>query len=394
MRPNPVYHPSGFRDFLVRATQGELEIDRKVAIFRRDRKGRPLEFHLIPPDDVKPRPEVLGLIQQQQGLKNEDEVFQYVWNEYRMDISNSAYIQEKDGIICGAWEAYECSVDVTSPRYVMDNWMYGESCLERSLPITTLLLRAFAYNENLFSVNWPEAILGIHGDFDPVGLEAIKAKIYGEVGEQGEQRLPIIPIGDSENILSVTKLRDTPREMMYADLLRFAIALKAASYRAHPSILNMATDNGGQAPIISNADQDTQIDMAQEEGLHSLLGNFAHWLTREIVEPYYPDLEMVWSVQDQPTEQQSIELWEKKLQMGETVNEYRASKGLQPLEEVTNGVVDGNYLNSQFFFEQQQQAMAQAQALAQTALPTTPGGGDNTPNQPGQPPGQPNQQQA
>src|SRR5262249_7748858 len=225
--PNPEVHPGGLPAVLVQAAQGEMILDRKVMVVMRDRLNRPLSFHLLPPDDIKPRYQVLlehmesvnqmrmGGFRTNRQVTQQDyyQVVESIFDKYGVDVSNAAWVQEVDGVVLGAWSAEECSVDIKFPSDELNQFGYGKSPLERSLEATTLLLLSLNYNKGTFLRNYPEAFLIIEGDYDPVGLEAFKQKIYAEVGPQGNQRLPVLSTGDVGQKANLLKLRDTPREM-------------------------------------------------------------------------------------------------------------------------------------------------------------------------------------
>jgi len=234
-----------------------------------------------------------------------------------------------------------------------------------------LLLLSLNYNNGTFLRNYPEAFLIIEGDYDPVGLEAFKQKIYAEVGPQGNQRLPVLSTGDVGQKANLLKLRDTPREMEMPQMIRLVAALKCSAYRAHPSLLALQADQGENRAVISNVNDAFQIDLAQEEGLGSLLENFCSWLTRVLIEPVqeWADYELVPVLDPILGEKEVIEIWEKKLQMGHTVDEYRAALGDEPLAKVTNGAANGNYVNNQFFFEAAQQQQQALQQQIQALMP-------------------------
>jgi hypothetical protein len=367
---NAEVHGGGIRDVFLKALQGELIIDRKVMVTPRNSAGIPVQYHLLPPDDIKPRFEVLlRMIQslnfppQWTQAQKLDRATGMVFEKFGVDVSTAAYVQEIEGRVMGAWAASEISVDVTSPSDELNRWGYGVSDLEHSLEATTMLLLGWNYNKRQFTVNWPEAFLVFDGPVDSDGLEAFKRQIYAEVGQQGHQQLPVIATGGAEYKAQLLRLRDSMKDMQFMQMIRMAIALKCAAYRAHPSLVNFAPDAGGQRPIINNETQEQQIALAQEEGLHSVLANLSDWFTRILIEPWQPDLEMVFNVQDQPTDVERINIWTAKLAMGATVDEWRAQEGLPPLAAVTNGRVDGAYANSPFFFQQGQTIM-QEQMLA------------------------------
>jgi hypothetical protein len=369
-KPNPEFHPNGFRDFFIKAVQGELVVDRKVAILSNDSAGRPRSYHLLPPDDIKPRLEVLMSTMHEynlSGREGRDQAYQVLYDKWGYDISDCAYVQVLDGAITGAWHEEEISVDIVSPSDEIDQWGYGRSPLERSLEATNMLLMALNYNKDNFLRAYPEAFLIFEGEVNETDLEAFKRQIYSEVGPRGNQRLPTFATGDIQNKAQLLKLRDTLTDMQFIEMIRVFIALKTAGYRAHPSLLNFSPDQGAEAPIISNKTEEETIALSQEEGFHSMLDNVSEWLTRALIEPRYDDLAMVFSVQDKPTEVERIEIWTQKLSAGATVDEWRAAEGLSDLKTATGGLQDGTYVNSPYFFQAQQLMLQQQQAEQEQA---------------------------
>ena len=281
-----------------------------------------------------------------------------------MDLSDKAYVQMIDGRITGAWRGDEMDVDILNPSDEINMQGFGVSPLENSLEATTLLMVALNYNKNHFLSNWPDAFLILKGEFSPQGLQAFKNQIYAEVGPQGNTRLPVVPTGGADYEAELLKLRDSMTDMQFAQLVRMAICLKSAAYGMHPATLNFAPDQGASAisTIIASTDgQEAQIAMAQEEGFHSILDGFNQWFGRSLVRPWYDDLVMVWSVEDQPNEVQRIDLWTKKLAAGATIDEWRQDEGLEKLEDVTDGEMTGDYVNSPFFFQAKEMKMAAMQ---------------------------------
>lgn len=385
-------HPSGIRDFLVQSVQGELILDRKVMIIQRDQLGRPLSYYLLPPETVKPRlqvllkhmPENVG-VGASRGAKKYtaadfDKATDAIYEQFGVDVSNAAYVQEVDNVILGAWSADEISVDVVSPSDELDRFGWGVSPLERSLEATTFLLQAFHYNKQQFLTRYPEAFLMIHGDVDEEGLEEFRQQIYAEVGPQGNQRLPVFATGDAQSTKAeLLKVRDSLKDMDFVQLIRMCVGFKCSAYRAHPSLINMSPDQGQDAaPVISNNDQAFQIDLSQEEGLGSLIQNQGDWWTAALVRPCagWAEYEVIFDTTAQPTQKEQIEIWEKKLDMGYTVDEFRASFGDGPLAEATNGETSGAYINSQFYFQQAQIEQQRMQEQIAAVMGPQAGQGD------------------
>lgn len=399
--PNKDFHPEGFRDVLVKFAQGEMVIDRKAIVVMRTRQGKPLSWHVLPPDDIRPRLEVLlrhmpetrlpGLNSSLWSLRNYrtpeaqqkiagqlgtlrradyDRASDTIFQKFGVDVSSAAWVQDIDGIVTGAWAADECKIDVTAPSDEINMWRYGCSSLERSLEVSSMLIYAINYNRSLFTKNYPEAMLMLHGNVNTAGLEVFKAQLYSEVGpEMGAARLPVLSTGSSQfNKAELLKLRDSIRDMEMPQFIRLFASLKTAAFRCHPSILNLNPDKGESRPVISNMDEAFNVDLSQEEGLGSLVETSADFLTRALWGDYEPwqDYCLVAVTNKILTEPEVIELWDKKLKSGAyVVDEMRTALGDQPLEKVSD--VKGTYSPNNFFFQaqtaQQQQSEQELQQL-------------------------------
>lgn len=398
--PNGEVHQGGFRDVLVKLTQGRLIIDRTAVVVMRDRVGRPLSWHVLPPDDIRPRYEVLlkhlpvnrlpGMSphlrayrgsQQQSALermrqlttRDYQSAATAVFDKFGVDVSEAAYIQEVDGIVTGAWRADEIIVEAVAPSDEINLWNYGISPLERSLEVSAMLIYAINYNRSLFTKNYPEAMLLLHGNVNPLGLETFKAQIYSEVGpEMGAARFPVLSTGNNQfNKAELLKLRDSIKDMEMPQFIRLFTALKTSAFRCHPSLLNLESDRGGgQTALINNTDEAFQIDLSQEEGLGSLAESLGDSLTTALLRHYEPwqDYHVVPVLDKILSEQEVIELWDKKLKTGGyVVDEMRTALGDDVLEKVSDGV-KGTYAPNVFFFQAQQAQQQQSEQELQQLL--------------------------
>ena len=358
---NPAVHPAGFRDFAVTATEAELVLDRKCMVLFRDRRGKPVKFHLVDGATVRPRIMVLAPFMMQQGLTNEDTAAQILSETHKIDLTNAAWIQVVDSQITAAWRAEEMSVDVTNPSVKINRWAYGGgSILQKSLEATSAFVNAWKYNAELFKQNYPEAVLAVLGDYDPAGLESFKRQVLGEVGPGSNWRLPVIP-GDKDFKIELHKLRDTPKDMLFGELLRIIVAIKCASYRMHPSTINFSIDGGNGTPLVgSKGNDDSQTTAAYEEGFVSICDSLSDWLTRAIVKPRYDDLKVVFEVQ-QENEANRIELLTKKADKYMTLDEVRAADDLPPMPDGKGEhVLNPTYVSLMQMMMQQQQMEQQA----------------------------------
>lgn len=369
--PTREIHPT-VKHFFVEAVKDELILDRKAIVIYRDRRGRPVQFHYIDPATIRPRLQVLLPWMVENGETNIDRAAERMSYANGIDLTKAAWVQVIDEQIVAAWTEDEMSVDITNPVSEVDYWGYGVSALEQSLEFTDAFIQAWRYNTELFKQNYPEAILVLLGDYDPEGLEAFKRQILGEVGPGQNWRLPVVPGGDKESFDGkLLKLRDTPKDMQFAELIRIVINLKAAAYRMHPGIINFSTDAGSGQAIFSHQNAEALINLSQDEGLGDILENMAEWLTRAIIKPRYPDLRMIWTGLNAEDQKAIVDRLNVESQTYLTVDEVRARQGLSKLP---NGA--GQYINSPYYF--QAQAMAAAQQQGQPGQGQAEGAQDET----------------
>lgn len=387
-----VHGSGGFRDFMVKAVQDELIIDRKAMIIMRDRRQRPISYHLLPPDDIKPRMEVLlkhmpvsqpgGGLLRRPTSNDIDRARDAIFKQFDIDVTEAAYVQEIDNIVTGAWTAQECSVDVVNPVNELDRAFYGISCLERSLEVTGLLMQAFNTNKDIFTDDLPDVFMMLSGEVDDVALAEFKQQIKA----QGKRnRVAVMAAGDMAGKAEVVKVKESAADMQMQEMIRMLVALKCSYYRAHPNLLNFEADKATDNTVISNSDDAFSIDLAQEEGLGSLLENTSAWLTRELIEPS-PEWEEYELVCDTPkilTETEKIEMWTTLGENFVTVDTALAALGLPTLAKQTDGKMKGDYINSLIFQQQQQFQQGQMQEKIQDLMGSPDGQGP--PGQDGKP---------
>lgn len=336
--PAPEVHPGGFADFAVTAVEEELILDRKVAVVFPDRRGYPALYYAIAGDTVKPIVRVLyEWIEEHRGEQNQwgpdmwDIAAEALSYQVGFDLTKAAWVQEIDGVITAAWSADQLSVRQEYPSVEINRLAYGRGSLfQRSLTLTDLWISLIDYNRGLFGIDYPENALFLYGDYSPAGLEAFVRQLTSQVGNRNWQRLAVIP-ADPEFKAQLQKLRDTPKDMLWPQLMRVLIALKAAIYSMHPSEINFSSDRQDR-PTISERNQEAELAYAKEEGFDALLHHLSDWTNRFVVWPRYADLEMVWVNLHRETERDRIELATQRVQSYWTINEARKQENLPPLD--------------------------------------------------------------
>jgi|GEM_PF-6578406 len=342
VNPNHPVRQKRLKDVLAMWTEDELVIDRKVMILTRNVMGQIINFHYVDGATVLPRITVLYPWMEQNKIYDEQMAATALSYQWGIDISNATYIQEIDGQITAAWRDDEISVDIASPVGEIDHIHYGRSSLEKSLDLTRSFVNAWRYNQNLFDVRFPESVLILIGDYGAEELEDWRNQMTSGDTTQN-QRIPVFsqpvdPSNPGQKFIESVKLRDSPREMQFPELLRMVIALKCAAYGMHPSTINFAPDGGGTAPMINNSDADGQIANAEEDGLGALMDNLTDWLTETVVRSYHPDLKVIVDGMDREGESTRVELMSAR--NWSSLQEIRARDDMLPYAVPEDAEVD------------------------------------------------------
>lgn len=370
--PHNIRPHTGIKDMMSRLTRAELIIDRKVIrrYKRRDGKGYGA-FHWVPGGTIKNVDETVrawAKKNETSGKVGRDTIERMSYAT-GFDLARAQYVQVIDGMITEAYAEDEIAVHTANPSDELNRWGYGESRLEMSLDVTTTLLYAWNYNKEMFKTNYPEQLLTVAGDFDKEGLAAFRQQILGDAGGVGNNwRLPVIPAGDVENFqINSVKLRESPKDMLFDQLIRLLLMFKCAAYGAHPSTLNLQTDSGGGSSLFSHNPTD-EIEFSKEHGLIPAITDMCEWLTDSIVKPRYDDLKVVIVGLDPEDEKQAVDLRTQRASKWVTRNEARQEEGRKPFgdekdpENPWNYPADvpiTNYINTFNMIDQQQQQQDQ-----------------------------------
>lgn len=337
--PHNVRIHDGIKNFISLVTRAELIVDRKVLqrYKRADGKGYGA-FHWLPGETIKNVDEAL----RQWAQKNETGGQVTKWTAEKMayatgfDLTTAAYVQMIDGELVAAFKPDEIAVHVANPSDRLNRWGYGVSVLEQSLEITAMLLYAFTYNKEMFKTNYPEGLLTVSGDYDQEGLRRFKEQILQEGGGPGSNwRLPVIPAPGRDNVdafkVEFHKLRDTPKDMLFDQLVRFMILFKTAAYGCPPSVIGFSADSGTGSHLFAPGTREVDVDLAQDHGLRTTLTDLCEWLTNEIVKPRYDDLKLIVHGLDKEDEKSAVEIRGQRSQKWVTRNEARAEENRDPV---------------------------------------------------------------
>ena len=392
---NPVstYHKT-FRDFLTVSVQEELVIDRRAMVVSRDKRGRPVDFYLLPGDTILPVLYVIMPWMAKRGISNERVARMMLSEEWSqktgltIDITDAEYVQEVDGQIVGAWNKGEIDVEWTNPSGELNRWGFGTSVLEQSLSATSLLLNMFNFNKDLFRPGFPSRMLVLSGDYSAEGLSTFERQILGQGGAgTPKSKMPVLP-GPENMRAQVLDLANTPSDMQFEQFFRLMASIKCAFFGMHPSRLNLS-EKASQGALFGGANATGEIaETINEEGLYSLLESNADWLTRSLIHPHYDDLTLIFdgiTPQDERTIVANLQLesqWSTK-------NEIRARRNLPPLlqEEGGDSIADPIWLQIVNMKQQMEMMALQSQQYGQGDFGGAPPGAGGPPGAEGAPPG-------
>jgi len=403
------------KQFMGAWIEEELTIDRKVMIKRLDSKRRPISYHWLPGADIQPTYRILRPYMEEWGKKDPsmfnpakaaERLSGRLYKDGKRDLdgnvinlTKAAYVQVLDtDRIVAQWEADEIFVDFTRTYTEIDEVMWGYSPLEQSLSTSLLWIQATDYQQQTLNVEWPEAIMVLHGDYDQEGLEAFKQSVLADKGNG--QRLPVIAAGAQQDgaTAEMLQLRQTNTEMQFQDLLNWIIKHKCGFYGLRPITLD--TDSSNVDPT-AQQELNYTIPEANDPGIRGRMEGIAEIITEQIIEPWESEYEMVWCGLDNVPEDARIQR-ELGQQSYKTFNETRSSVGLKALpkempETIGDWVPNPQYIAAmeQIMASQQQEQAGAPQNPSQLSQPSGSGGsgdfgnGDAMPGSDGPDPTQP-----
>lgn len=393
--PRGDIHSTGFDSVLVSMTREELVIDRKCFVLERDRAGRIRRYWMVDGASILPIMSVVYEYVQQSGLSDngvvvdkqsshpvmdyqtmlerasEDKKF----NPNGYDLTRMAYVQEIDSKIVGAWSADQIAVDVRQASVWINKLPYGQgSLLQQSLDLTAAWVNAWQYNQELFRTNIPETIVALFGDYDPNGMEAFKRSVFSEAGPGSWHRTVFLP-ADQDYKLQVDRLRGTPTELQFPELLKLTVLLKSHVYGYNFKHWGFpeTSRRGATFEGARGRQRETELDEYKDIGIRVLLQGFADLLTTIIVKSWYPDLKFIWDGLVRQDERERIEILNEKVKGFMTIDEARKIENLEPLPN-GYGALPLPLAEQNIKTEAELlQAETEAEAIAQGGTPT-PGG--------------------
>lgn len=305
------------------------------------------------------------------------QTLQRVSDKYKVHLTDSTeYIYVQNGKPAATFRHDEIIVAPLFPTSELRNNGYPRSLLERSIFIILAEIMAMTANSRYFEFgSMAETILAMKGNYDDTHVKDLTAIMQANMsGVNGMFRVPLVALPGGAQDLEVVQLKQNHKDMLFDVYIQKLTNLACAVFRMHPSEINEAARAGDNSGSLNQGSQVKQINMAQEQGLETLLEHEKREVLDPILQRIDPDL--CWEWEYGQNEQEQINLTNSYATIT-TVNERRQMMGLDPLKPEEGGdVIDNQFIQAKNQAEQQAaQGGAGGPAPAGAAPPGAGGGG-------------------
>jgi len=245
---------------------------------------------------------------------------------------------------------------------------YPKSLTEKAIFLILSEIMAMTANSRYFEFgSMAEVIVAMKGQWDDKHIKDLESIMQGNMsGVPGMFRTPLVAVPNGKDDIDVIQLKQNHRDMLFDIYIQKLTNLCCAVFRMHPSEINEAPRAGDNAGALNQASQTKQINMAQEQGLETILQHEKQSVYDPILQRIDPDLCLEWDYGQNEMEQLQVTQSYGPIT---TVNERRSMMGLDPLEDERGDVIDNQFVQAMLQQKQQAEQAAQQQAAAGAGSP-------------------------
>lgn len=326
------YHGDNFNSFTRKFIGDSLCLDQATAELVYNRKGELTEF--IATDGASYRI----------ADSHNDE---YQSNEKMKKGYLPYYVQLYNGSIYAEFYPWELIFAIRNPQTSIYSNGYGKSELEDLVGSVTSLINSDTYNSNYFKVGSnPKGILKISGNINGSRLEEFRNQWTSQVaGVRNSHKLPVIEADKMDFINTQASNKD----MEFAHFQEYLIKLICASYKIDPSEIGFPMSGSSDAKPMFEGNNESRLKFSKDKGLKPLLKFYQHYTNKYILNTKDPNYEFIFVGLDAENPEQELERNIKEVSNYKTVNEVRASAGLEKIE-------GGDIILNPIFFQAQMAA--------------------------------------
>jgi len=269
--------------------------------------------------------------------------------EGRRDWSEGAFVQVINNKKVAEWDAESLGFGVRRPRTWLYAHGYGYPELEELVRTVTYLVNAETYNASNF-VNGihVNSILAVKSKMSPQLFRAFRRDFYAMLsGAHQAKRTPILQLDpDANEEVSSVSMGSSAEEMGYSTWMGYLTKIACAIYQIDPAELGFVFGSEGVTSSLSQGGPEQRILASKDRGLRPLLRQVQGWVNRWIIHPIAPDLSFEFVGLDAETEASKLQADKDRVSTYMTINEIRASNGLEPLEKGGDIILNQTYVTA------------------------------------------------
>jgi len=271
----------------------------------------------------------------------------------------SGYVQTMNSQVMARFERDELHFGIRRPRTWIHANGYGYPELEELVRTITHLVNAETYNANNFTHGMHTAgILAIKSKMNPALFRAFRREFYSMLsGASNSKKTPIIQLDpDAKEEISSISMSNTNREMEYEKWIGWLLRIACAIFQMDPAELGFIYGAENQSNSLIQQGPGDKITASKERGLRPIHRKWEHWINRSVFAELWPELEIKFVGFDQDSRAAILERDQKLCKTFMTINEVRATRGLDPIDDPTaDKILDPSYMSTSMQIESMQQ---------------------------------------
>ncbi len=249
------------------------------------------------------------------------------------DLVGAEYVCVQEGIPVAVYYKGELIVAPRQNRTDVSFIGYPPSAVEETIDLARAFMDSFDFTAvQLSRGSFAQQIIGLPWDMSPEHFTAfVDSFRESSAGVQraGQPLFFPMPPGAEQRIQNMP-LVPPLNEMGFQAMLSVCISLAAATYRMHPSTINVRPWEGGSGHSLNQGNQTEEIGLAQEEGLQGDMEHLIAAVLNPLVRRCHPDLRVFAWYGDYDA-QKEASIIGQRVQTEMTVNEARLQQGSRPL---------------------------------------------------------------
>lgn len=234
-------------------------------------------------------------------------------------------------------EMYDVSVDSEFHGFTVDGIVVHNSELEMLINVITASLWAFEYNKKFFAQGTAaKGLVNLKGGVPDSKMDAFRRMWQMMVsGVSNAHRTPMVSVDDVQWI----DLHKSNVDMEYSAWMDWLIKITCATMLMDPAELNFSYGNSGQSSQMFQAPVEQKLKQSKDRGLRPLLNYFAKWINTHLIWRLDPNYRLVFRGLDAKSEDQKVDLSQKKSKYLMTIDELRAEEDLPPLPDGQGAII-------------------------------------------------------